>query len=177
MKRTMLFGLFMLVMVSMANAAPVLDQVVIGPGGGQASNGRLVMRMTIGEPIIGTGNNGATTLDYGYWWSIMTVNVGVGDRSLPVQYALRQTGPNPFTTRTTVSYAIPQGQSVPVFIGIYDINGRLVKTLVSESKSAGLYTAVWDGRSDNGTPSGAGVYFTKFQAGPYTATRKVVMLK
>ena len=135
------------------------------------------MDLTIGEPVIGNSANGAVGLDYGYWWSVLTVNVGVGDKDLPVAYAMRQNSPNPFTTQTTIRYAIPKGQQVPVFIGIYDLNGRLVKTLVRETMSAGQYTAIWNGEHDNGILSGAGVYFAKFQAATFSATRKVVMLK
>ena len=135
------------------------------------------MDVTIGEPLIGTTANGSLRSDFGYWWKILTVNTDVNDATLPVAFALRPNAPNPFSTRTSITYAIPKSQAVPVLIGIYDLRGGLVKTLVREAKAAGVYTVVWDGRSDGGAYSGAGVYFAKFESGSFRATRKVVMLK
>lgn len=176
--KKLLFIAFGLLFAFAAQATPVLDQVVISNGGGQMKNGHLVMDLTIGEPIVGSSANGALSLDYGYWWSVLTVNVGVDDNtSIPTSFVAHTTAPNPFSTRTTISYAIPQGQAVPVFIGIYDLGGRLVKSLVQESKTSGRYTVTWDGLSDNGAPAHAGVYFAQFHAGTFTATRRVVMLK
>jgi hypothetical protein len=156
---------------------PVIDWAVISQGGGRMSNGTLVMDLTIGEPIVGATANGSLQADFGYWWIIRTVNVAVEGAQLPVAYAMRQNAPNPFMTRTTIAYAIPQGQQVPVFIGIYDLNGRLVKTLVHETKPAGQYSIVWDGTTDSGSPSLAGVYFAQLHAGSFQRTSKLVMLK
>ena len=173
----LLSGSVLLILASPAHAALTLDRVVIGQGGGQVSNGSLVMDLTIGEAVVGNVSAGQTSVDYGYWWSVLIANVGVGDKALPVRFALRQSAPNPFTTRTQINYAIPQGQHVPVFIGIYDVRGALVKTLVREPQGAGTYAVNWDGRSDSGGLPGAGVYFAKFHAGSFDATRKLVMLK
>jgi hypothetical protein len=151
--------------------------VVISQGGGRMSNGTLTMDVTLGEPIVGTSANGSLQADFGYWWTILTANADAEDAQLPVAFAMRQNVPNPFMTRTTIAYVIPQGQQVPVFIGVYDLNGRLVKTLVHETKSAGQYSIVWDGTTDSGSLSLAGVYFAKFNAGSFQRTSKLVMLK
>lgn len=177
MKKVFVTLVFCLATAMVAQATPVLDQVVIGQGGGQVRNGNLVMDLTIGEPIIGSVANGPVALDLGYWWHILTVNAGVGDQTVPLAYAMRPPAPNPFSIRTVIEYSIPQGKQVPVFIGIYDLNGRLVRTLVQESKSAGKFTAIWNGERDNGTYIGAGVYFARIHADTFNATYKVVMLK
>jgi hypothetical protein len=160
-----------------ADATPVIDWAVISQGGGRMSNGTLVMDLTIGEPVAGLTANGSLQADFGYWWTILTANAGVDDATLPAAFAMKQNAPNPFMTRTTIAYAIPKGQQVPVFIGIYDLSGRLVKTLVHESKAAGQYSAVWDGTSDSGSLALAGVFFAQFRAGNFQRTSKLVMLK
>ena len=156
---------------------PTVDWAVISQGGGRMSNGTLAMDLTIGEPIAGTTTNGSLQADFGYWWIIRTANVGVEAAQLPTAFAMKQNAPNPFMTRTTIAYAIPKGQQVLVFIGIYDLSGRLVKTLVHESKAAGQYSVVWDGTSDSGDIALAGVFFAQFHAGNFQRTSKLVMLK
>lgn len=177
MKRFTFIMVLGLLISTMVQAAPVLDQVVISTGGGQVRNGQLVMNLTIGQPVIGSSTNGAQQLDYGYWWSVLTVNVGVESAVTPSAFAMHTASPNPFSTRTAIDYVIPQGSSVPVSIGIYDLSGRLVRELVRESKSPGRYTATWDGLDDAGAPVIAGVYFAQFHASTFSSTRKVVMLK
>lgn len=89
--------------------------------------------------------------------------------------ALYAAHPNPFNPSTRIPFELKgRGQ---VFIQIYDVAGRLVRTLVNESKSPGKYEETWDGRSDTGETVSTGVYFIKMKAGPFTATRKVVLLK
>lgn len=177
MKSLLVFLVLCSVFAVVAQATPVLDQVIIGQGGGQMRNGNLVMDITIGEPIIGSAVNVPVSLDYGYWWHILTVNAGVGDQALPLAYAMHSPAPNPFSQRTAIEFAIPQGKQVPVFVGIYDLNGRLVRTLVQETKWTGKYTVIWNGSHDNGSYVGAGIYFAKIHAETFNATHKVVMLK
>lgn len=83
--------------------------------------------------------------------------------------------PNPFNPTTTVRFEL----SVPshVSVTIYDAKGRSVRTLVDESRSAGSFDAVWDGRDDRGHSAGSGVYFVRMVAGDYSRSAKVVMLR
>lgn len=177
MKMIIVLGLALIALPQAAGAEPVMDQVVIGQGGGQMSNGSLVMDLTVGEPVVGRVSNGAMNVDYGYWWKILTVNAGTDGPMAPVAFTLHPSSPNPFSTRTTITYAIPSGASVPVFLGVYDLSGRLVKTLARESKGPGKYSITWSGLDENGSPALAGVYFAKFTAGAFHSTRKLVMLK
>lgn len=78
--------------------------------------------------------------------------------------------PNPFNPVTRISYNVPVTQHVS--IAIYDVAGRLVESLVNETKSAGEYVVEWDaGR----LPSG--VYFYRMQAGSQTIVRRATLLK
>jgi len=86
---------------------------------------------------------------------------GAGDNqvSAPALELYRPT-PNPFTNSTTVAYAVG-GNGQDVQIGIYDVAGRLVRTLASGFQAAGRYEVKWNGRSDNGTDVTHGVYFVR----------------
>ncbi len=100
-----------------------------------------------------------------------------GIAALPKAFVLAQNAPNPFNPATTISYSVQQGATVEVSLKVYDIRGRLVTTLVNEIKDAGTYTVFWEGTSDSGQKIASGVYFYRLQAGEFTQTRKMVLLK
>jgi len=85
-------------------------------------------------------------------------------------YSLARNYPNPFNPTTTISYSIPlEG---PVTLKIFDLAGIEISTLVSERKAAGAYSVDWSAR---GFPSGLYVY--RMMAGPYTSTKKMLVIK
>jgi flagellar hook assembly protein FlgD len=75
-----------------------------------------------------------------------------------------------------VSYDVPSGGS-HVSIGIYDAAGRLVRTLVDESRPAGNFTIEWNGRDQRGRAVASGIYFYRMTAGSFNDTKKMVLLK
>jgi hypothetical protein len=98
----------------------------------------------------------------------------VGD--LPDAFALRANVPNPFNPITTIDYDVRRG-GADVSITIYDVSGRLVRTLVRDHRAAGHYRTQWDGRDEAGRPVASGVYFYRMQAADFSETRKMVLLK
>ncbi|MBH31796.1 MAG: hypothetical protein CMG71_07395 [Candidatus Marinimicrobia bacterium] len=64
-----------------------------------------------------------------------------------------------------------------VTLDIYDILGKQIKTLVNQSQDAGNKIAMWDGTDDLGIEVSAGVYLYQIQAGEFTQTRKMLLLK
>jgi flagellar hook assembly protein FlgD len=60
---------------------------------------------------------------------------------------------------------------------IYDVAGRLVRTLVNDTKEAGAYSAVWDGRNNGGSSVASGIYFYKMETAGFQATKKLVLLR
>jgi plastocyanin len=90
--------------------------------------------------------------------------------NLPDAFKLRQNFPNPFNPATTFSFDIPS--MTHVSLKIYNLIGEEVATIVNENMSPGSYSKVWNAAS---MPSG--VYFYKLQAGQFTGTRKLVLLK
>jgi hypothetical protein len=95
---------------------------------------------------------------------------------LPVQYKLQQNYPNPFNPSTTIKYELPD-DNINVDIQIFNSLGQLVKTVVSGNENSGRYEIVWNGCDNNGRQVTSGIYICRIQAGKFTATRKMMMLK
>ena len=94
------------------------------------------------------------------------------------RFALDQNVPNPFNPHTRLSYTIPESSaSGLVELRIYDVKGRLVRTLENEVRNAGPINLTWDGRNNSGAGASSGVYFTQVRAGSERVTRKIVFLK
>jgi hypothetical protein len=75
----------------------------------------------------------------------------------------------------TISYRA--GVGGPVRLRVYDIGGRLIRTLVDGEASRNSCDVVWDGRADGGHRVGAGVYFLKLEAGGEVRTQKIAVLR
>jgi len=89
--------------------------------------------------------------------------------------ALLGSGPNPFRGATTIGFAVPAQGSAR--LQVFNVTGRLVRTLVSGPIAAGHHTTVWDGRDDSGRDVAAGIYFYRLQSGEGADVRKVVRLR
>ena len=94
----------------------------------------------------------------------------------PKQTELFQNYPNPFNPLTTIRYALPEQAQVD--LAVYDIQGRLIRNLVSGVREAGQHEAQWDGRDANGRAAASGVYLYKLSTNQgFTQTRKLLLLK
>lgn len=62
-------------------------------------------------------------------------------------------------------------------LGVYDLSGSLVRTLVNSQVAAGVKTVTWDGRSDAGEMVSSGIYFYRLEAGSFKATNRVVVVR
>ncbi len=99
--------------------------------------------------------------------------------TLPTGYSLSQNYPNPFNPSTTINYQLPTISHVT--LKVFDILGREVATLVDEVQEAGYHNVQWS--ADN-LPAGrhgghlsSGVYLYRLQAGSYSETKKLVVLR
>jgi hypothetical protein len=92
-----------------------------------------------------------------------------------VQTELLSNYPNPFNPETNIAYNLKSNEVVQ--LSIYTVLGKRVKTLVNASQHAGNYNIVWNGTDDMGNTLSSGVYFYKLQAGLYTRTRKMILMK
>ena len=99
---------------------------------------------------------------------------------LPKAFDLNQNFPNPFNPTTTINFQIPGDigvEKIHTVIKIFDILGRLVRTLVDENLSAGFHSRYWDGFNENGEKISSGVYFYSIRAGEFRKTKGMLMLK
>ena len=103
--------------------------------------------------------------------SLSTINKDI----LPETFALHQNYPNPFNPITSIRYDLPEDGLVN--ITIYDMMGRIVKTLVNSSQTAGYKSIVWGTVDDRGHSVSAGLYIYSITAGNYRANKKMILLK
>ncbi len=91
-------------------------------------------------------------------------------QTLPTQFVLHSSYPNPFNATTTISYELPKAETID--LKIFDLQGRLVQSLFSGHQRAGSYRTTFDG---SGLASGT--YFVRLQAGMSVQTQKIILLK
>jgi hypothetical protein len=90
-------------------------------------------------------------------------------------FTLRQNYPNPFNPRTTIRFTLPS--KTRASLRVYDVSGRLVKTLVVGDLKSGPYAFDWDGTDNRGGRVASGVYFYRLKTNERSATRKMVLLR
>ena len=94
----------------------------------------------------------------------------------PAAFTVDSVYPNPFNPVTTISFEVPDG-GANVSLRIYDVSGRLIRTLVDGVAPSGLRSASWDGTNDAGEPVTSGMYFYRLTAPSFSETKKMLLLK
>ena len=106
---------------------------------------------------------------------VNVIGVDPGTPAAPAVFALEQNFPNPFNPVTTVMFSLPEkGEAM---LAVYDVSGRLVKTLYEGVLDQGKHKATWDGRNNAGRAVSSGVYFCKLITKNNVAEAKMVILK
>ncbi len=106
-------------------------------------------------------------------WEVNVESLGIGDendQSLPTSYALYGNFPNPFNPKTAISYQLPAVSFVN--LAVYDISGRKVTDLVNGSREAGVHEVIFDALNLT-----SGIYLYRLEAGEFTASGKMVLMK
>ena len=109
--------------------------------------------------------------------SVNDNSLGILENKMPLtsDFKLYQNYPNPFNPITSLQYDLTKDGVVN--ITIYDMMGRLVKTLVYGSQTAGFKTVQWDATNDRNEPISAGLYLYTMQKGQHRETGKMVLIK
>ena len=94
---------------------------------------------------------------------------------MPMAFSLHQNYPNPFNPITLLRYDLPNDGLVN--ITIYDMMGRIVKTLVNGSQTAGFKTIQWNATNNKNEPVPAGLYLYTIQTEVFRQAKKMVLLK
>ncbi len=90
-------------------------------------------------------------------------------------YALKQNFPNPANPVTTIAFSL--AAPARVTLKLYDVQGRLVKTLADAPYTEGWHTVEWNGTNARNLPAASGIYFYRLQVGTFSETKKLVLLK
>ena len=153
-----------------------LEASVLGSGGMQGQSQLHRHWGTLGQPHpVGVGSSQEAVLWSGFWRVQRGLSVSpVGDL-VPLTNRLWQNSPNPFNPQTTIAFSITS----PVYLelAIFDVRGKRVRTLVSEMRTPGVYSEVWDGRDDAGGRAASGVYLYRLVNGNDHQTAKMLLVK
>jgi hypothetical protein len=135
----------------------------VGAGDPRIALGEVTARDVANKPLLlgASGGGGAPT--------------AAGDTALPVVTALHPNHPNPFNPSTTLSFSLERAGRVQ--LGIYDVRGRLVRSLVDGPMARGEHALVWHGRNDAGQTVSSGTYFARMVTADRSQTRTITLVK
>jgi hypothetical protein len=178
--RVLLCGLLLMALVPVLSSASVtLSQQIITSAAQSGEGGTTRLDGSLGGLIMHPASGGLMALAQGFWFPGQFDIIGVNeDTGGEYRFSLNQNYPNPFNPRTAISFTVPGSSgSVQTRLDLYDVSGRVVRTLTNEQLPPGPHAAVWDGRNDDGRPVATGVYFAHLRSGGLTATKQLVLLK
>ncbi len=89
--------------------------------------------------------------------------------------SLGQAFPNPMNPTATIKFAV--GTPGKVMLRVFDVSGRVIRTLVDETRAAGEYSVIWDGKNDGGDKVASGVFFYQLDAPGFKSAKKIVILQ
>jgi hypothetical protein len=116
----------------------------------------------------------------GWGWAIDNLVIQDNAVATPDEVPLAVVGldqnyPNPFNPSTTISFSLPAEAKVK--LQVFDLRGRLIKTLVDETRQSGRHDIQWDGKNRRGAQVASGVYFYRLDTGKITKQRSMMLLK
>lgn len=122
------------------------------------------------------GTDGCHFADRVYFAEVGTPATDAGGSSPPtVRYQLRNY-PNPFNPRTTIGFGT--SSSGRVTLQIFDVSGKLVRTLLDEHRErASDHTVIWDGCDDTGASVSSGVYYSELRSPGFRSTGKLALIR
>jgi hypothetical protein len=129
--------------------------------------------------------------DAGYWYKVTAIDINgnescyallgsdtiTGDTVplIPLATCLKQNYPNPFNPTTVIKFDL--AQAVYVKLSIYDVKGELVSTLVNQNMTEGRKDIIWSATDNRGRAVSSGIYFYRLDAGSFTETKKMVLMR
>ncbi len=135
-----------------------------------------------GSPCIDAGNPNfpldpdGTRADIGAFYYNQGVGIkGASPPNIPTTYSFSQNYPNPFNPITEIKYDLPKSSEVN--LAIYNILGQRIRTLVNEQQEAGYYTVFWNSEDERGEEVTSGIYLCRIEAGKFSQTKKLILLK
>ncbi len=138
-----------------------------------SSSSGTIARSVVGQSFVGRMRENDKFIESGFLADTLFRGsiVGVIDEMIvPTEFRLEQNYPNPFNSSTTIHFQLPRKSHVT--LRVYDILGQELETLINEEREAGMYILQYDGSNLT-----SGIYFYRLQAGSYSETKKLILLK
>ncbi|MEJ2545839.1 MAG: FlgD immunoglobulin-like domain containing protein, partial [Calditrichaceae bacterium] len=101
--------------------------------------------------------------------------IGENNRIIPKSFEVYPAYPNPFNMSTTIKFQLNTSKQIKILI--YDINGRLVNTILNSNLMPGSYKVNWNGKDNKGKDISSGVYYAVVKASDFISTLKLVVIK
>jgi outer membrane protein assembly factor BamB len=127
---------------------------------------------------VGSNELIVTSFDEGIAVAADTINFTVTQTGITLEPSSRLAlcaSPNPFYSAASISFELSEpGWTL---VTVYDLSGRIVRTLENSELGTGQHSIVWDGRRENGEPVSSGLYFCRIQSGGVTETTGLCLLR
>ena len=146
----------------------IVRDVISGGGGSASSTGHMLLH-TIGQPVIDLTVSATHTHEQGFWYLPWFLATGA-ETPAPFAYRLEQNYPNPFNPVTMIRFSLICPSRVT--LRVYDVAGRLVRTVVDGTMEAGEHSLPFDAEG-----LASGIYFYRLKAARFEKTRKMVVLR
>ncbi|MBD3222017.1 T9SS type A sorting domain-containing protein, partial [bacterium] len=157
-------------------AAHEIDRWSVDGGSGRSEGGPFALHATIGQPDAGILTSDRFVIAGGFWFPSFAVTaVDPGGSVLDDRMVVHAATPNPFNPTTHLRLDLPRPTHVKV--EIYDLRGRVVRTLLDESRAAGQHHVRWDGRSDGGRGVASGTYLVCVRGAEVVVRQKISLVR
>ncbi len=153
---------------------------VLTNGGLRGTGGRLVGTTALGEGLLTAEMRGGNFVMHPgflamHKFSQQPTSVQEETGAPTAKSRLIGSRPNPFNPSTTVQFDLARTGATS--LKIYDVRGRLVRTLVDGAMDSGRHQMAWDGRNNSGRPVASGVYLLEMVAGEYRGRHKMILAR
>jgi hypothetical protein len=174
-----MIALFILLITVSISESYVLIKSTFSNAGNTSSSADYVLKDAIGQNVIGESKSTNYIEQAGFFTHSAMTQVGITEETEekinPMVFSLSSPFPNPAIKMVTIEYGIPNLSHVS--IRIYDITGRVIKTLIESKVESGFYTLSWDRKDDACHNIPNGVYFVRLETEKKIATRKLILVR
>ena len=140
----------------------------------------LTMKQVIIETAVDLGAAGEDNIyGHGFLDAYAAVQTVLGNTSsanqAPEAFALLSAVPNPFNPQTMIRFSLPTAG--PVTLVLYDVKGRMIRSLIDEERPAGIGEVRWDGRDQQGRSTASGTYLARLQSGDRVSVKRLMLVR
>jgi hypothetical protein len=159
--------------VALSSRPGMADVALLGPGTGFAGEGVVAelrfRALVAGDPHVTVA--ALTARDGANQDVQLATSTTAVQPAIPMVTLLSPAFPNPFSASTTINFSL--AQAGPVSVTIYGVDGRMVRSLASGRREAGVYHLEWNGRDDQGNALSSGIYFVQMATQQNRSTKKI----